>query len=245
TGRATGAAPVLGTAVVGVFGLTAASVGWNEKRLRAAGRPVRVIHSHPAHHAGYYPGAEGMALKLLVDPATDEILGAQGVGRDGVDKRIDVIASAMRGGLRASELADLELAYAPQFGSAKDPVNMLGMIADNLAAGLTETVQWHELDAELAAGATLVDVRGADEVAAEPLPGAMHLPLDELRARHTQIPAGRVVVSCAAGQRGHTAARLLRELGYDDVANLDGGFRTWSAGQRSLGLALVEVTAGG
>jgi len=244
-GREVRSRPVLGTAVVGVLGLTAAAVGWSEERLRAAGRPVRAIHTHPLHHTGFYPGAQTIALKLLVDPRTDEILGAQGVGRDGVDKRIDVIATAMRAGLRASELADLELAYAPQYGAAKDPVVMLGMIADNLAAGLTETVQWHELDAELAAGATLVDVRGADEVAAEPLPGAMHLPLDELRARHTQIPAGRVVVSCAAGQRGHTAARLLHELGHDDVANLDGGLRTWSAGQRSLRPALVEVTAGG
>ena len=128
-----------------MFGLVVASTGWNEKRLRAAGRPIRIIHTHPANHAGYYPGAEQMSLKLLIDADTDAILGAQGVGGAGVDKRIDVIATAIRGGLTASDLADLELAYAPQFGSAKDPVNMLGFIADNLACGATETIQWHEM----------------------------------------------------------------------------------------------------
>ena len=121
---------VNGTAIVGVFGLQVATTGWNEKRLRAANRPYLAVHTHPGSHAGYYPGADGMALKLLVDPDTDRILGAQGVGRSGVDKRIDVIATAMAGGLTASDLADLELAYAPQFSSAKDPVNMLGYVGD-------------------------------------------------------------------------------------------------------------------
>ena len=228
TGRDVTAPAVLGTAVVGAFGTTAAMVGWSEKRLRAAGRPVRVIHTHPSDHAGYYPGARTMALKLLVDPRTDAILGAQGVGEAGVDKRIDVIATAMRGNLRASDLADLELAYAPQYGSAKDPVNMLGMVADNLAAGVTDTVQWHEVGAEARDGATVVDVRSADEYAGGSLPGAVNVPLDELRDRHDELPTGRLVVTCAVGQRGHTAARLLRQLGRDDVANLDGGYRTWS-----------------
>lgn len=225
-GRPVSARPALGTAVVGVFGLTVAAVGWNERRLREAGRPHRVIHTHPQHHAGYYPGAEQMALKLLVDPDTDEILGAQGVGRAGVDKRIDVIATAMRGGLRASELADLELTYAPQYGSAKDPVAMLGMVADNLAAGLTRTVQWHEVDAEVARGATVVDVRTPEEYAAGALPGAVNLPVDDLRERHGEL-SGRLLVYCAAGQRGHVAARLLTQLGHADVVNLDGGYRTW------------------
>lgn len=227
-GRDVVAPPVLGTAVVGAFGLTAAMVGWSEKRLRAAGRPVRVIHTHPSDHAGYYPGARAMALKLLVDPATDAILGAQGVGESGVDKRIDVVATAMRGRLRASDLADLELAYAPQYGSAKDPVNMLGMIADNLAAGLTETVQWHEVEAATRDGAIVVDVRTPGEYASGSLPGALNVPLDELRERHEELPGGRLVVTCAVGQRGHTASRMLRQLGRDEVANLDGGYRTWS-----------------
>ena len=125
-GAQTDAAPALGTSIVGVLGLTVALVGWNEKRLVAAGRAHRVVHTHPSSHAGYYPGAEQMAIKLLVDPDSDAILGAQIVGRDGVDKRIDVIAVAMAAGLGASDLSRLELAYAPQYSSAKDPVNLLG-----------------------------------------------------------------------------------------------------------------------
>ncbi len=232
TGRPVRSQPVLGTAIVGVFGLTAASTGWSERRARAAGRDVRVIHTHPSDHAGYYPGARPMALKLVVDAATDEILGAQGVGEAGVDKRIDIVATAIRGGLHASDLADLELAYAPQFGSAKDPVNMLGMISENLASGLTRSVQWHELDAALAAGATLVDVRTPAEHERESIPGAVNIPLDELRERHGEIGEGPVVVHCAVGQRGHSAARLLAQLGHDDVRNLDGGIRTWSTATR-------------
>lgn len=240
----TGMRPSIGTAVVGVFGLTAAAVGRNEKRLRAEGRPYRAIHTHPNQHAGYYPGAMPLALKLLVDPETDQILGAQGVGHDGVDKRIDVIATAVVGGLTASDLADLELAYAPAYGSAKDPVNMLGYVADNLRAGDTRSVQWHELDELVRRGATLVDVRtpaeharGTVETGIETGIGtasdsarhrARNIPLDELRARaRTEIPTGvPVVVHCQVGQRGHTAARLLTQLGYD-VRNLDGGYVTW------------------
>jgi NADPH-dependent 2,4-dienoyl-CoA reductase/sulfur reductase-like enzyme/rhodanese-related sulfurtransferase len=219
----------LGTAVVSVLGLTAAVTGWNERRLRAAGREVRVIHTHPASHAGYYPGAQQMALKLLVDPATDRILGAQGVGGDGVDKRIDVVATAMTAGLTASDLADLELAYAPQYSSAKDPVNMLGYVDDNAATGLTTSIQWHELDAELAAGATLIDVRTPGEHRGGAIPGSLNIPLDDIRERIAEIPAGRLVVHCKVGQRGHTAVRLLAQLGREAV-NLDGGYLTWRAG---------------
>lgn len=221
----------LGTAVVGVFDLTVAATGANEKRLRAAGRPCRVIHTHPSNHAGYYPGAEGMSIKLLVDPDTDQILGAQAVGGAGVDKRIDVLATAISAGVRASALADLELAYAPQFGSAKDPVNMLGYVADNLRSGRTRSVQWHELDAVLAGGGQLVDVRTPGEFAAGAIPGAVNLPLDELRARAHEITAPDVVVHCQVGQRGHTAARLLTEITDAEVRNLDGGYRTWLAGR--------------
>lgn len=227
TGRDVRALPVLGTAIVGAFGLTAAAVGWTETRARRAGREIRLAHVHPSDHAGYYPGAEQMTLKLVIDAADDAILGAQGVGGSGVDKRIDVIATAMRGGLRASDLADLELAYAPQYGSAKDPVNMLGMVADNLADGIVRNLQWHELAGAQQAGAQLVDVRGTEEFAAEgALPGSVCLPLPELRARHAELPAGRLVVTCGVGQRGHAASRLLTQLGHD-VVNLDGGNRTW------------------
>jgi NADPH-dependent 2,4-dienoyl-CoA reductase/sulfur reductase-like enzyme/rhodanese-related sulfurtransferase len=222
--------PVRGTAIVGVFGLQVALTGWSERRLRSAGRPYRAIHTWPFSHATYYPGADGLALKLLVDPATDAILGAQGVGDSGVDKRIDVIATAMAAGLTASALADLELAYAPQFGSAKDPVNLLGYVAMDRADGLGAAVQWHELDDAVAGGAVLIDVRSAAEHRAGSIPGALHVPLDQLRKRLEELPDAPLVVYCAVGVRGHTAARLLAQHG-NDVRNLDGGYRTWRAGR--------------
>lgn len=218
----------IGTAVVGLFGQVAATTGWNEKRLRAHGMEYRAIHTHPLNHAGYYPGAVAMSLKLLVDPVTDLILGAQGVGGDGVEKRIDIIATAIAGGITASRLANLELSYAPQFGSAKDPVNMLGYVADNLRTGVTKAVQWHELDALREAGAVLVDVRTPAEYANGAIPGSFNVPLDDLRERHGELAGKKLIVHCQVGQRGHTAARLLTQLGHN-VSNLDGGWKTWSS----------------
>ncbi|MFK4729400.1 FAD-dependent oxidoreductase [Agromyces mediolanus] len=228
-GREEGNSPALGTAIVRVFGLSAASVGWSERRLRRAGRAFRVVHTHPTSHAGYFPGAERMALKLLIDPADDAILGAQAVGGAGVDKRIDVLAVAMAGGITASRLARLELAYAPQYGQAKDPINQLGYVADNLRTGTTTTVQWHELGALQRDGATVVDVRSDAEREAGAIPGALGIPLDEIRERLEELPDAPVIVYCQVGQRGHTAARLLMQHGVD-ARNLDGGYRTWSAG---------------
>ncbi|MDN6431602.1 MAG: FAD-dependent oxidoreductase [Corynebacterium flavescens] len=234
-GRQVSSLPVLGTAIVGLFGLAAATTGWNEKRARAAGKTVRIIHLHPAHHAGYYPGASQLHMKLVIDAETDAILGAQIVGEEGADKRIDIIATAMRAGLSATDLADLELAYAPQFGSAKDPINIAGFINDNLVHG-EETVQWHELDARITTGATLVDVRSTTEFASGSIPGALNIPLDELRARHGELPAeGDIIVHCQVGLRGHTAACLLKNLGVGtSVANLDGGYLTWKHGKATL-----------
>ena len=234
-GEPRSAAPALGTAILGIFGLTAAMVGWSEKRLVQRGRAHRVVHTHPASHATYYPGAEGMSMKLLIDPATDAILGAQIVGGSGVDKRIDILATAMTGGLTASSLSRLELAYAPQYASAKDPINQLGYVADNLAAGTTRALQWHELAAARAAGAVLVDVRSAGEFAAGNIPGALNVPLDELRDRLAELPDAPLIVHCQVGQRGHTAARILDQHGLN-VRNLDGGYRTWTAGVTSLDL---------
>jgi NADPH-dependent 2,4-dienoyl-CoA reductase/sulfur reductase-like enzyme/rhodanese-related sulfurtransferase len=234
--------PALGTAIVKVFDTVAAKVGWSERQLVAAGRAHRVIHTHPASHATYYPGAQPMSMKLLVDPATDAILGAQIVGGEGVDKRIDVIAVAMAGGITASGLTRLELAYAPQFGSAKDPVNQLGYVADNLRTGDTRAIQWHELDAAVAAGATLVDVRTAREHAAGAIPGALNIPVDDLRDRLAELPDGPLVVHCQVGQRGHTAARILAQHGRD-VVNLDGGYRTWAAGTSVAGGAAQTNSA--
>lgn len=227
------ALPALGTAIVAVFDLTVAMTGWSEKRLRDAGRAHRVIHAHPSDHAGYYPGAERLTMKLLVDPTTDLILGAQVIGRRGADKRIDVIATAMQAGLTASQLSRLELAYAPQFASAKDPVNMLGYIADNAATGLTHAIQWHELAAAVDDGATVLDVRSVGEHEAGAIPGSVNVSVDELRERLDELPDGELIVHCQVGQRGHTAVRLLRQRGRA-ARNLDGGYLTWSAGTRML-----------
>mgnify|MGYP006278808099 CR=1 FL=1 len=226
-GRPLREVPTIATAIVKVFDLTVAATGWNEKRLKAAGRPYVAIHTHPGSHAGYYPGAHGMALKLLMDPATGEILGAQGVGLDGVDKRIDVIATAIRGGITGPELMDLELAYAPPFSSAKDPVNMLGYIADNVIGGVTELAQWHEVDERVAAGEVLVDVRTPGEFRRGHIPGALNLPVDDLREHLGELGGKRILVYCQVGMRGHTATMLLRQSGIE-AANLDGGYATWS-----------------
>lgn len=231
-GRPATARAALGTGIVGVFGTVAAKAGWSEKQLRAAGRDHYIVHVHPGSHAGYYPGAETVSIKLLADPASDRILGAQVVGSDGVDKRIDVIATAMAAGLPAAELAHLELAYAPQFGSAKDAVNIAGYVAENTRTGTTPSLQWHELDAEVAAGAALIDVRSPAEFEAGAIPGAVNIPLDELRERHGELPDGQLIVHCQVGLRGHLATRLLTQLGRD-VRNLDGGYRTWRAGTRA------------
>jgi NADPH-dependent 2,4-dienoyl-CoA reductase/sulfur reductase-like enzyme/rhodanese-related sulfurtransferase len=217
----------IGTAIVKVFDLTIAATGWNEKRLSAAKADFAVIHSHPNSHAGYYPGAQQMQLKLLFNPKSGEILGAQGVGTDGVDKRIDVIATAIRGGITAPELADLELAYAPPFGSAKDPVNMLGYIAENIMSGLVKTAQWSEVDELKNHGYQLIDVRTPSEFAAGKIAGAVNIPVDEIRARTSEIKKQPILVNCQVGQRGHTATVLLNELGFD-ATNLDGGYLTWS-----------------
>ena len=225
-GRKNRPIPSIGTAIVKVFDLMVATTGWSEKRLKASNKEFLVIHTHPNSHAGYYPGAKPMALKLLIDPNTEEILGAQGIGTDGVDKRIDVIATAIRAGIKAPELADLELAYAPPFSSAKDPVNMLGYLAENLLSKLSRTAQWHEIDELIAQGYVLVDVRSKSEFDQAGIPGALNISVDELRQRHTEIGSKKVLVHCQVGQRGHTAAMLLNQLGYEAI-NLDGGFLTW------------------
>jgi len=220
--------PALGTAIVKIFGITAAMTGWNETRLRAVGRRYRIVRSHPMNHAGYYPGAEQMSVKMLFDPESGEILGAQAVGGSGVDKRIDVLATAIAAGVRAQELADLELAYAPPFSSAKDPVNMLGYMAENILSGECDVVEPHEIDTLRATGWTLLDVRTPDEHKRGFIPGSVNAPLDTLREDLRLLGAGPFLVYCAVGQRGHTATTLLHELGFE-ARNLDGGYRTWVA----------------
>lgn len=224
-GRKTKALPVFGSGIVSVFGLTIATTGWNEKRLRAAGRHYQAIHTHPDSHAGYYPGAQAMALKFLFDPDTDQILGAQGVGGEGVDKRIDVIATAMRGGLGATDLMDLELCYAPQFSSAKDPVNMLGMVADNLRTNMITTIQWHEVVPAVQSGTPLIDVRPKVEFDTGSIPGAIHISVDDIRNRVDELPEGDLILCDATGAKAIVAARMLQQRGHN-VAVLDGGLNT-------------------
>ena len=232
-GRTTRPIKTIGTAIVKVFDLMIAATGWNEKRLSAAGREVMVIHTHPNNHAGYYPDAKQIALKLIFDPKTGEILGGQGVGVEGVDKRIDVIATAIRGGITAPELADLELAYAPPFGSAKDPVNMLGYIAENMMSGLLKTAQWNQTQELRKAGYQLIDVRTPSEFSRGSIPGAINIPVDEIRERVSEIKKEPILVNCQVGQRGHTATMLLKELGFD-ATNLDGGYFTYSNSPASI-----------
>jgi NADPH-dependent 2,4-dienoyl-CoA reductase/sulfur reductase-like enzyme/rhodanese-related sulfurtransferase len=234
-GRAVRPVKTIGTAIVKVFDLMIATTGWNEKRLKVSGRSYTSIHSHPNSHAGYYPDAKQMTLKLIFDPTTGEILGAQGVGIEGVDKRIDVIATAIRGDITAPELADLELAYAPPFGSAKDPVNMLGYMAENVISGLIETAQWNQIEEFRSKGYELIDVRTEAEFDRGTIPGAISMPVDSIRERKSEITNKNLLVTCQVGQRGHTASLLLKELGFNAV-NLDGGYLLWSNSPASKSL---------
>jgi NADPH-dependent 2,4-dienoyl-CoA reductase/sulfur reductase-like enzyme/rhodanese-related sulfurtransferase len=222
-----GRTPVLGTAIVRVFDTVAAVTGRSAKALAAAGIPHHAVHLHPGHHAGYYPGAVSMHLKLVFSP-DGRVLGAQATGGDGVDKRIDVIATAIRAGMTVFDLAELELAYAPPFGSAKDPVNLAGFIASNVLTG--DLTLWHgaDLDDVLdAPGTALLDVRTRQEYAAGHLPGALNIPHTELRQRLDEVPAStRAYLYCASGFRSYLALRALRQRGWDDVASLSGGLAT-------------------
>lgn len=231
-GLETKAHAALGTAIIGAFGFTAAVTGLTETAANRAGIPATSIHIHPGSHAGYYPGAARVSLKVVFDPSNGRLLGAQGVGMDGVDKRIDVLATAIRAGFGVDDLMDLELAYAPQFGSAKDPINHAGYVGNNLLHGTTPTIQWHEIAGALASGAQLIDVRTETENAAGAIPGARLIPVDELRDHLDEID-GEVIVHCAVGQRGHTAAQILRAAG-KNVRNLSGGYTTWKAGMDAL-----------
>lgn len=236
-GVATSAKPVLGTAIVRVFGLTAALTGASPRMLDAAGIAYVQHHTHHANHAGYYPGAQQMHLLATFSP-DGTLLGAQGVGREGIDKRIDVLATALRAGFGADDLAELELAYAPPYGSAKDPVNMLGFMMQNHVSGILAT--WGASDVEWArANALILDVRSRAEFAQGHVPEAINVPHTEVRARLDEIrtaAAGRPVrVHCASGFRSYLAHRILAQSGIDS-ANFDGGMLTMAAALPDLPL---------
>ena len=217
-----------GTAIVRVFELAAASTGANEKTLNRLGIPYEVVHLHPNSHAGYYPGAEPLAMKLIFAPGSGELLGAQAVGKDGADKRIDVLATALYGQMTVHDLAELELAYAPPFGAAKDPINMAGMAAENVLSGLVGVAQWHEV---ANTNALILDVREKRERDAGFIPNSIHIPLGELRRRLNELPKDReILVHCQSGQRSYTACRILMQHGYR-CRNLTGSYRTWKATQ--------------
>lgn len=216
-----------GTAILRLFHLTAGCTGANEKSLRKAGIPYHAIHLHPNSHAGYYPGAEPMALKILFSPGDGKLLGAQAAGRDGVDKRVDVLAAALKAGMTVHDLAELELAYAPPFGSAKDPVNLAGMAAQNVLAGDLSLAQWHEISLLNPETTILLDVRNTDERAEGFIPGSLHIPLPQLRNRCGELPRNReIVVYCRTGQRSYYACRILTQRGFR-ARNLAGSYRTW------------------
>ncbi len=232
-GREVKAADSLGTAIIGAFDVTAGITGLSEKAAIRAGIAHSIVHTHPNNHAGYYPGAKRVSMKVLFDPETGALLGAQAIGEDGVDKRIDVIATAIAGGLKIDDLMDLELAYAPQFGSAKDAINIAGYVGNNIFNGTTPTVQWHDLEAARAAGAQVIDVRSPAEHAAGHIAGTVNIPVDDLRERLSEVQLENVVVYCAVGQRGHIATQILKAHGAN-VRNLDGGFTTYSTAQAAL-----------
>ena len=233
-GRAVRYRGTQGTAIVGVFDKTAAMTGASEKALRRTNRPFRKIYIHPAHHAGYYPGAEGMSLKLLFDPQSGRILGAQAVGGAGVDKRIDVLAVAIQASMTIFDLEEMELAYAPQYGSAKDPINMAGFVAGGLLCGDHPQV---DVESVLAAPAAeqpfLLDVRTPQEFASGHMPGAVNIPVDDLRSHLNELPSDRQVAAyCQVGQRGYLATRILLQAGFSAV-NVGGGYMTYKLFQPS------------
>jgi NADPH-dependent 2,4-dienoyl-CoA reductase/sulfur reductase-like enzyme/rhodanese-related sulfurtransferase len=226
-GRATRFRGVQATAVVGVLGLTVASTGASEKGLRRAGaEQFEKVYLHPGHHAGYYPGAQPIHLKLLFSVPDGRILGAQAVGAAGVEKRIDVIATAMQFRGTVHDLAEAELCYAPQYGAAKDPVNVAGMLAANVLAGDMPVAAWSGL---ARTDAVVLDVREPDEFAAGHIPRAINLPLSQLRSRYGELPPDReLYVCCEVGQRAYYAIRFLTQRGYR-ARNLSGGYTTYKA----------------
>jgi NADPH-dependent 2,4-dienoyl-CoA reductase/sulfur reductase-like enzyme/peroxiredoxin family protein/rhodanese-related sulfurtransferase/TusA-related sulfurtransferase len=226
-GRDTVYASTQGTAIVKVFDMTGGGTGASEKQLKRVGRPYLKVYLHPSGHAGYYPGSAPLNIKVLFAPDSGKLLGAQVVGYDGVDKRLDVFATAIRSGLTVHDLETLELAYAPPYGSAKDPVNMAGFVASNLLKG--DVRFWYAEDfPEKTAGAFLLDVRSPQEYALSHIPGAVNIPLGKLRSQLARIPRDKpVYVYCRVGFRSYLAYRLLSQHGFTQVMTLAGGSLTF------------------
>ncbi|ERJ12828.1 CoA-disulfide reductase [Haloplasma contractile] len=220
----------LGSSVAKIFNLTAASTGNNEKTLKRKEVNYKAIHVHRGNHAGYYPGASNITIKLVFDPETGKIFGAQAVGGEGTEKRIDVIATAIKGGLTVQDLPDLELCYAPPYSSAKDPSNIAGYVASNIMDGVYDVVHWNEIDNIVANGGYLLDVRTPMEFDLGHIKGANNIPVDDLRNRLSEIKIDKdqpIYVNCQVGLRAYLAIRILQENGYQNVFNLSGGYKTY------------------
>lgn len=216
-----------GTSILRLFDHAVASTGANEKTLKEMNTPHEVVHLHPPSHANYYPGASRVSMKVLFHPQTGKLLGAQMIGKDGVDKRIDVFATALKAGMTVHDLEDLELAYAPPFGSAKDPINLAGMVAGHIINGEMKNCQWHEINKLNPENTVLLDVRDEDEREEGFIPNSIHIPLAELRKRFTELPQGKEVIAyCQTGQRSYFASRFLLQQGIK-VRNLTGAYCTW------------------
>lgn len=232
----------IGTSIAKVFDLTVGATGASEKQLKKSGIPYRTLITHGSSHAGYYPGSRPLTIKTLFAPDSGRLLGAQVVGGDGVDARLNLLSETIRHSGSVAELGEIEQAYAPPFSSAKDPVNIAGMAAENLLAGLTDVVQWHEVDGLRGSGAFFLDVRTAEEFALGTIPGAVNIPLEQLRARLQEIPHDRkLVVFCAVGLRGYLAERILRQSGWSDIANLSGGYKTWETATEPAATVVAEA----
>ena len=218
----------IGTSIAKVFDLTVAATGANAKLLQRNNIPYTSSYTHGASNAGYYPGAVPMSIKILFDPENGKLLGAQIVGFNGVDKRIEMLEQVIQRGGTVYDLTELEHAYAPPYSSAKDPVNMAGFVAENILKGKSKIIQWREL-AELPADTIRIDVRTRDEHKLGSIPGFINIPVDELREHLDELPKDKlIVVSCAVGLRGYLAYRILVQNGFKNVRNLSGGYKTWS-----------------
>lgn len=218
----------IGTSIAKIFHLTVAAAGANSKLLAKEGIPYHESFTHSGSHAGYYPGALSLSIKILFAPKTGKLLGAQVVGFDGVDKRIEMLAQVIRNNGTVYDLMELEHAYAPPYSSAKDPVNMAGFVAENILTGKVKTAQWRDIEG-LSKEALIVDVRTREEFALGSIPGSVNIPVDELRSRLPELPLDKdIVVTCAVGLRGYVAYRILVQNGYERVRNLSGGYKTWS-----------------
>jgi len=218
----------LGKAIVRVFDLKVASTGLSESQLQSLNLKHKIVHVTTNNHAGYYPGATSIVLKLIFEPESGEIFGAQALGKEGVDKRIDILSTAIKAKLTVFDLPELEFTYAPPFGSAKDPVNMAGYAAMNIILGQSENIQWHELADELAKGKVLLDVRNPAELIKGKFKNSQNIPLDELRERLNELDKKiQYIVSCQSGLRSYNAERILKQEGYQ-VKNLDGAFGLYS-----------------